>query len=466
VENPARAGTPGEVGSMPEIFIGYRRSDGAAYAGRIYDRLRRHYGESAVFMDIQEIQPGERFRQVIEDNIRAARIFIALIGPNWLGARGADGTRRLDSREDLVGRELALALSLGKRVIPVTVGGADLPDRNQLPEPLQSLVEYNAFDMRDRTFEADMRELVGAIDRALGRSRWGWLSWRKPWLWLTLAAAAAGAGVFVIPHIHSGHEPGHLTPSPAVSPSPPTATRPWFGSLPPNIIGIAATQFDQFATEMTRGGKFYGLFSYCFLVALSDPESDRDGDGKISLREATDAAAKGMRENGSEQRPTYQGPSRPEVNLFSTVALAPGDQPRHKVYALLIGVSEYRFTEFRLGGPGNDVAKFTQLLAEKDRLLASEAEVTAITNQQATQADIWEKLKWLFERTGPDDVILFFFSGNTSAVTEETGDQKRAVKVFFPYDAVEPGKIFIKVGDVADYLGHSRARQVVLIFDG
>ena len=34
------------------IFISYRRADSAGYAGRIYDRLTAHFGEDAVFMDV------------------------------------------------------------------------------------------------------------------------------------------------------------------------------------------------------------------------------------------------------------------------------------------------------------------------------------------------------------------------------------------------------------------------------
>jgi len=40
---------------MANIIISYRRSDSAAIAGRIRDRLAEHYGADAVFMDIDSI---------------------------------------------------------------------------------------------------------------------------------------------------------------------------------------------------------------------------------------------------------------------------------------------------------------------------------------------------------------------------------------------------------------------------
>jgi uncharacterized cupin superfamily protein len=42
-----------------KVFINYRREDTAPYAGRLYDRLTAHFGEDQVFIDIDQIKPGE-----------------------------------------------------------------------------------------------------------------------------------------------------------------------------------------------------------------------------------------------------------------------------------------------------------------------------------------------------------------------------------------------------------------------
>ena len=42
-----------------KLFINYRREDTAPYAGRLYDRLAAHFGEDRVFIDIDQIEPGE-----------------------------------------------------------------------------------------------------------------------------------------------------------------------------------------------------------------------------------------------------------------------------------------------------------------------------------------------------------------------------------------------------------------------
>ena len=83
-----------------KIFINYRREDTAAYAGRLYDRLAAHFGKEGVFIDIDQIEPGEDFVEAINRKIDACNIAVVLIGPNWLSVRDTSGTRRLDDSED------------------------------------------------------------------------------------------------------------------------------------------------------------------------------------------------------------------------------------------------------------------------------------------------------------------------------------------------------------------------------
>ena len=44
--------------SKTKIFLSYRRQDSAGVAGRIYDRLRAHFGDDALFMDVDSIPFG------------------------------------------------------------------------------------------------------------------------------------------------------------------------------------------------------------------------------------------------------------------------------------------------------------------------------------------------------------------------------------------------------------------------
>jgi TIR domain len=51
---------------MSGIFISYRREDSAPYAGRLYDRLCGRFGADQVFMDVDDIPPGEELRADLE----------------------------------------------------------------------------------------------------------------------------------------------------------------------------------------------------------------------------------------------------------------------------------------------------------------------------------------------------------------------------------------------------------------
>lgn len=62
------------------IFINYRRKGSAPYAGRSYDRLAGHSGHDHVFMDINQVEPGEVFDQVIQEKLQAVQVAVVLIG--------------------------------------------------------------------------------------------------------------------------------------------------------------------------------------------------------------------------------------------------------------------------------------------------------------------------------------------------------------------------------------------------
>jgi hypothetical protein len=72
------------------VFISYRRADSLAVAGRLYDRLRGHFGAASVFRDLDGIAPGEDFRESLQRALGQTDAMLALIGPAWLG-QGADG---------------------------------------------------------------------------------------------------------------------------------------------------------------------------------------------------------------------------------------------------------------------------------------------------------------------------------------------------------------------------------------
>jgi len=54
---------------MAGIFISYRRDDSAPYAGRLYDRLVTKCIGDEIFIDIDQIAPGEDFVDIINTRL-------------------------------------------------------------------------------------------------------------------------------------------------------------------------------------------------------------------------------------------------------------------------------------------------------------------------------------------------------------------------------------------------------------
>lgn len=154
--------------SGPRIFISYRRTDAAGYAGRLYDALSARFGEDRIFMDI-EIPIASDFRRVIADALSRTDLVLVLIGPSWMSIADRSGRRRLDDPGDLVRLEIIEALRRDVRVLPVLVQGAQMPAVEDLPEPLAGLARIQALELSDRRWRSDLEEFMEAVDR----ERWG-----------------------------------------------------------------------------------------------------------------------------------------------------------------------------------------------------------------------------------------------------------------------------------------------------
>lgn len=152
---------------MSKIFISYRRDDSAGYAGRLYDRLVKHFGDDHLFMDIDQIEPGEDFVEVLQKILQAVQVAVILIGKSWLDSKDETGQRRLDNPDDWVRIEIATLLERKIRVIPVLVGSAMLPQASQIPEPLIPLVRRQAFEIRDTRFHTDVDKLIQALEKII-----------------------------------------------------------------------------------------------------------------------------------------------------------------------------------------------------------------------------------------------------------------------------------------------------------
>ena len=185
---------------MSGIFISYRRSDVSTYAaGRLYDALARRFGHERVFMDIDSLKghAGLDFSQALDQAVTTCDVMVALIGPEWMTATDATGSRRLDDPEDWVRQEISTALARSDiRVIPVLMGGASMPKAESLPDDLKPLARRQKTEISDSRWDYDVSQLIDNVLAPLvGKPAW---HTNRRVLALSIVAVAAGGSAVAL----------------------------------------------------------------------------------------------------------------------------------------------------------------------------------------------------------------------------------------------------------------------------
>jgi hypothetical protein len=151
----------------PKLFISYRRDETPVSAAWLYEVLVERFGESSVFMDLT-LKPGEDFVERITDVLGSCHILLLVMGPRWAAPNDGTGPASIRDPDDFVRLEAEVAMARGDvEVLPVLVGGAKMPHRDELPEKIQGLTRIQAKQLTDNRRAADMRELVARVEELL-----------------------------------------------------------------------------------------------------------------------------------------------------------------------------------------------------------------------------------------------------------------------------------------------------------
>lgn len=148
-----------------KIFLNYRRGDDPGFTQALYQRLEDTFTAAALFMDVAgHIKPGDDFVEVLNSQVAACDVLLAVIGPRWADLLAA----RQEDPDDFVVIEIKAALSdRDKRVIPVLVGGASIPRSDILPEPIRQLARRNGTSLRPERFKGDCQDLISVLKEQL-----------------------------------------------------------------------------------------------------------------------------------------------------------------------------------------------------------------------------------------------------------------------------------------------------------
>jgi|GEM_PF-2515147 len=188
-----------------KIFLSHRHSDTQSDCHRIRETLEEEFGVDAVFLDIENLEPGIRFADAIEKALTESKVVLVAIGPDWFGDPDENGVSRLYQHNDWVRREVSASLSRSDtRVIPLLLKGASRPTADQLPEDLKDLADLQTFEISITRWKYDLGVLVEALAKLIPKKKRsinpipprptptpkpkGW--WAKNYLWVL--------GIFVI----------------------------------------------------------------------------------------------------------------------------------------------------------------------------------------------------------------------------------------------------------------------------
>lgn len=150
------------------VFISYRRADTAMAAGRIDDFLSVYFNRAQIFRDVREIGLGNKFPERLRQALAQSRVLLVVIGEKWLTLSHESGRRRIDDVNDWVRVEIRTALESGITIIPLLIDNAQMPRKEDLPEDLQTMSDWQALRVRADTFTYDMlflREYLEQVEK-------------------------------------------------------------------------------------------------------------------------------------------------------------------------------------------------------------------------------------------------------------------------------------------------------------
>jgi NTE family protein len=147
------------------IFINHRRGDVDFAVDALHTSISANFGDDRVFRDIDSIGPGDDWEAAVLTALARTRVMLVVIGPGWATGADPSAPSRLSNPDDWVRREIEGALERSLRVIPVLIGRDALPSPEELPDSMTGLLRHQQVEIRTSTRQADIRHLVGLLER-------------------------------------------------------------------------------------------------------------------------------------------------------------------------------------------------------------------------------------------------------------------------------------------------------------
>ena len=110
--------------------------------------------------------------------------------------------------------------------------------------------------------------------------------------------------------------------------------------------------------------------------------------------------------------PTSAGTSLKHVAIY---------KPIRNYWGVIIGITDYKGETNDIPCPNEVIELYKILLKQKNW---NRKNLKLLVNESATKGNILASLDWLSDVSGPDDIVIFYFSGHGSETKDLNGDEK------------------------------------------
>lgn len=150
---------------MTDVFISYRREDGLMHARFLSEKLTN--SGCRVFFDQKDIHPGNDFDLTIKKHLEECNDVILIVTKSYFGMKDSNHQLRIQQDFDWVRKEIALALSHHKNIIPLLFNDTQYPKASEIPTDIQAVLKKHYI----RTFNDEKPDrLLNSIKDSLSPS--------------------------------------------------------------------------------------------------------------------------------------------------------------------------------------------------------------------------------------------------------------------------------------------------------
>jgi hypothetical protein len=154
---------PGRAGAAVRVFLSYRpetSGDARQLERDLNERLER-----GRVLATEPVPEGADPEVVISGRIAGCDVLLAIIGPDWLTAKDAEGRRCLENPKDPIRLEVEAGIGRGVPVIPVLTQHATQPVADALPDSLRPLSAQRAFALLVQFWSDGVNDIVARLKK-------------------------------------------------------------------------------------------------------------------------------------------------------------------------------------------------------------------------------------------------------------------------------------------------------------